>query len=158
IMWDGFSTRPLHQPPGRVREPVPHFFAHELPALFGAAAWAFSTYVVSFTHTAHGNAVALLPLVLLGARHIAQRPGARATALLAAGLILLVLCGHPESALHVVALAAVYVVVSIKADVRRVAAAGLAAGAIALVLTAFFIAPMIDALPQTREFLHRAAD
>src|SRR5215510_8318958 len=58
----------------------------ELPALFGAAAWAFSTYIVSFTHTAHGNAVALLPLILLGARHIAQRPGARATAVLAAGL------------------------------------------------------------------------
>ena len=29
--------------------------------------------------------------------------------------------------------------------------AGLAAGAITLILTAFFVAPMIDALPQTRE-------
>jgi len=28
----------------------------ESAAFFGAAAWAFSTYVVSFTHTAHGNA------------------------------------------------------------------------------------------------------
>jgi hypothetical protein len=130
----------------------------ELPALFGAAAWAFSTYVVSFTHTAHGNAVALLPLVLLGARQIARRPGVRAVAVLAAGLILLVLCGHPESALHIVALAAVYVLVSLQADARRVVVAGLAAGAITLVLTAFFIAPMIDALPQTREYLHRAAD
>src|SRR5258706_172318 len=130
----------------------------ELPALFGAGAWAFATYVVSFPHPAHGNAVALLPLVLLGARRIAQQPGARATALLAAGLILLVLCGHPESALHVVALAAVYVVVSLQAGLRRVAAAGLAAGAITLILTAFFVAPMLDALPQTREYLHRAAD
>src|SRR5207247_1966548 len=67
--------------------------ARELPALFGAAAWTFSTYVVSFTHTAHGNAVALLPLVVFGARSVAQKPGMRATALLAAGLILLVLCG-----------------------------------------------------------------
>src|SRR5439155_4614032 len=79
-------------------------------------------------------------------------------ALLAAGLILLVLCGHPESALHVVALAAAYVVVSRTGDWRRVIAAGLAAGAIAMVLTAFFIVPMIDAIPQTREYLHRAAD
>jgi hypothetical protein len=130
----------------------------ELPALFGAAAWAFSTYVVSFTHTAHGNAVALLPLVLLGARQVARRPGARSTALLATGLILLVLCGHPESALHIVALAAVYALVSMGGDWRRAIASGLAAGAITLALTAFFIAPMIDAIPQTREYLHRAAD
>src|SRR5204863_795531 len=40
---------------------------------------------------------------------------------------------------------------------RRVAAGGLAAGAIALILTAFFVAPMIDAISQTREYLHRAA-
>src|SRR5204863_7999676 len=84
----------------------------ELPAFFGAAAWTFSTYIVSFTHTAHGNAVALLPLVLLGARGVARNPTVRSTALLALTLILLVLCGHPESTLHVIALAAAYVLVS----------------------------------------------
>src|SRR5213076_398951 len=87
--------------------------ARELPSLFGAAAWAFSTYLVSFTHTAHGSAAALLPSVLLGARAVGRRPGVRSIALLAGALVLLVLCGHPETTLHVVALAAVYLLVSI---------------------------------------------
>ncbi len=126
-----------------------------LPSLFGAAGWALSTYVVAFTHTAHGNAIALLPLVMLGARMVALHPGVRATALLAASLILLTLCGHPETTLHVVALAAVYVIVSARARLGIVAASALGAGVIALLLTAFFLLPLIDAIPQTREYLHR---
>ena len=132
--------------------------ARESAAFFGAAAWAFSTYVIAFTHTAHGNAVALLPLVLLGARSVARQPGVRSTALLAVALVLLVLCGHPESTLHVIGIGCLYVLASLHGNLRRVLASGLAAGAIALILTAFFIAPMIDAIPQTREYLHRAAD
>jgi len=125
------------------------------PALFGAAGWALSTYVVAFTHTAHGNAIALLPLVMLGARHIALHPGIRAAALLATSLILITLCGHPETTLHVVTLATVYVIISARARLGSVAASGLGAGVIALLLTAFFLLPMIDAIPQTREYLHR---
>ena len=126
-----------------------------LPSLFGAAGWALSTYVVAFTHTAHGNAIALLPLVMLGARLIALRPGARSTALLATALILITLCGHPETTLHVVALAAAYVLFSARERLAQVVASGLVAGIIALLLTAFFLLPMIEAIPQTREYLHR---
>jgi hypothetical protein len=127
----------------------------QLPSLFGAGGWALSTYVVAFTQTAHGNAIALLPLVMLGARCVALRPGIRATALLASALILLTLCGHPETTLHVVALAIAYVLFCARDRLSRVVISGLAAGAIALLLTAFFLAPMIDAIPQTREYLHR---
>jgi membrane protein YfhO len=127
----------------------------QLPSLFGAAGWALSTYVVAFTHTAHGNAIALLPLVMLGARCVALRPGIRATALLACALILITLCGHPETSLHVVALAVAYVIFCARTRLSRVAISGLVAGIVALLLTAFFVAPMIDAIPQTREFLHR---
>lgn len=127
----------------------------ELPSLFGAAGWALSTYVVAFTHTAHGNAIALLPLVMLGARRIALNPGTRSMALLAAALVLITLCGHPETTLHVVALATVYVMVSARARLGRVVASGAGAGVIALLLTAFFLLPMLDAIPQTREYLHR---
>ena len=127
----------------------------QLPSLFGAAGWALSTYVVAFTQTAHGNAIALLPLVMLGARCVALRPGIRATAMLASALILITLCGHPETTLHVVALAIAYVIFCARARLSRVAISGLAAGIIALLLTAFFLAPMIDAIPQTREYLHR---
>jgi len=127
----------------------------QLPSLFGAAGWSLSTYVVAFTLTAHGNAIALLPLVMLGARCVALRPGIRATALLASALILITLCGHPETSLHVVAMAIAYVIFSARTRLSRVAISGLAAGVIALLLTAFFLAPMIDAIPQTREYQHR---
>ena len=127
----------------------------QLPSLFGAAGWALSTYVVAFTHTAHGNAIALLPLVMLGARGVALRPGIRATSILAAALILITLCGHPETSLHVVALAIAYVIFCARSRLSRVAISGLAAGVLALLLTAFFVWPMIDAIPQTREYLHR---
>jgi hypothetical protein len=128
-----------------------------LPALFGAAAWALSTYVVAFTHTAHGNAIALLPLVILGARRIALHPGLRSVALLTASLVLLTLCGHPETSLHIVALAGAYLVFLTRARIARVCGAGMASGIIALMLTAFFLLPMIEAIPQTREYLHRRA-
>jgi hypothetical protein len=128
---------------------------HALPSLVGAAGWALSTYVVAFTHTAHGNAIAHLPLVMLGARLVALHPGARAAALLATSLILITLCGHPETTLHVVALAIAYVIFSARGRLGSVAASGLGAGVIAILLTAFFLMPMIDAIPQTREYLHR---
>jgi hypothetical protein len=92
---------------------------------------------------------------MLGARCVALRPGIRATALLASALILITLCGHPETSLHVVALAVAYVIFCARIRLSRVAISGLAAGVIALLLTAFFLAPMIDAIPQTREYLHR---
>lgn len=126
-----------------------------LPSLFGAAGFALSTYVVEFTHTAHGNAIALLPLVMLGARHVALHPGVRGAALLTMALVLTTLCGHPETMLHVVALATAYVGFSARQRLGSVLASGVAAGIMALMLTAFFLLPMIDAIPQTREYLHR---
>src|SRR5258706_5257199 len=80
----------------------------ELASLFGAAAWAFSTHVVTFAHTAHGNAVAMTPFVLLAARRVAREPRPRSAALLLVALTLLMLCGHPESMLHVVFLASAF--------------------------------------------------
>lgn len=126
-----------------------------LPSLFGAAGFALSTYVVAFTQTAHGNAIALLPLVMLGARHVALHPGVRAAALLAFALVLTTLCGHPETTLHVVALATAYVIFSARQRLGSVLASGVAAGITALLLTAFFLLPVIDAIPQTREYQHR---
>src|SRR5688500_14341689 len=82
----------------------------DLAALFGAAAWMFSSHLVFFAGTALAHAVAVTPFVLLGARRIVRRPGAGSSALLAAALVLLVLAGHPESVLHIVSFAVVYAV------------------------------------------------
>jgi hypothetical protein len=126
-----------------------------LPSLFGAAGWMLSTYVITYTHTAHGNAIALLPLVMLGARMVARRPGVRAASMLAGALILLTLCGHPETSLHIIALATVYLIFCAREKLGLVIVSGLGAGIAALLLTAFFLLPMIDAIPQTREYQHR---
>ncbi|HEX3070388.1 MAG TPA: YfhO family protein [Thermoanaerobaculia bacterium] len=126
-----------------------------LPSLFGAAGWMLSTYVITYTHTAHGNAIALLPLVMLGARMVARNPGVRAAAMLAGALILLTLCGHPETSLHIIALSAAYLIFCARGRWGLVIVSGLGAGIAALLLTAFFLLPMIDAIPQTREYQHR---
>jgi hypothetical protein len=131
----------------------------EVAALFAAAAWAFSTHLVTFAHTAHGNAVAMTPLVLLAARRVAREATMRNAALLTAALTLLMLCGHPESMLHVVFLAALFALFELRgaAPLRAVSYA-LAAGVATLLLTAIFVLPMFDALSQTREYLHRTAE
>ena len=129
----------------------------EAAALFGAAAWMLSTHLVLFAGTAHGSATSILPLVLLGARRIARNPTRGSTALLALALVLLILAGHPESVLHVVALASAYFFFEL-AGARggwRSIRAGFAAGIAALLLTAFFLLPLLDALPQTGEYRYR---
>jgi hypothetical protein len=156
----------------------------EIASLFAAAAWAFSTDLVSFAHTAHGNATAMMPLVLLAARRAARGPGLRSAALLTIVLTLLMLCGHPESMLHAVFLAVVFALYEMWSAAREKAerlagrespdspsnlpasrpfniprsiAYALAAGVVTLLLTAFFVLPMFDAIGQTREYLHRTS-
>jgi hypothetical protein len=131
----------------------------EAAAIFGAAAWAFSMHTVAFMHTAHGNSVAMLPLVLLAGRRVAREASLRAAMLLIGALMLLLLCGHPESVVHVVFLGSVFSLFEMwfaghQAPIKAVAVAS-ASGALALLLTAFFLLPMLDAIPQTREYLHR---
>jgi hypothetical protein len=128
----------------------------ELASLFGAAAWAFSTHLVTFTHTAHGTAVAMMPFVLLAARRVARAPGPPTAALLTGALTLLMLCGHPESMLHVVFLAACFALIELRQPLRAISFA-MAAGIATLLLTAIFVLPLLDAIPQTREYLHRTS-
>jgi hypothetical protein len=125
----------------------------ELSSFFGAAAWAFSTYVVSFVLTAHGLSIAVAPLVFFGGRLIARAPSLRSAAVLTAALVLLTLAGHPETELHVVAMAALYTLFELRD--RRTIAYALAAGAAALLLCAIHLGPLLEAIPQTRELLHR---
>lgn len=126
----------------------------ELPSFFGAAAWAFSTHVVSFILTAHGLSIAVAPLVFLGGRLIARAPSIRSAAVLTFALVLLTLAGHPETELHLVTMAAAYTLFELRD--RRTFAYALGAGLAALLLCAIHLVPMLEAIPQTREFRHRA--
>src|SRR5947207_1406966 len=60
----------------------------ELPSLFGAAAWALSTHIVSFILTAHGLSIAIAPLVFLGGHLIARAPSIRSAAVLTLAALL----------------------------------------------------------------------
>ncbi|HEX6640914.1 MAG TPA: YfhO family protein, partial [Thermoanaerobaculia bacterium] len=107
--------------------------------------WTCATSIVFFILWPLGIAWTFLPFVLLGVRR-ASLP------LLTSAFTLLLLSGHPETALHVVFIAAIYALVMRS---RRVVVNGILAGLIALALSAIFILPILEAAPQTMEHATR---
>ena len=145
-----------------------YLFARELGcresvALIAAAGWMYSSPIAFFVLWAIGGAWSFLPLVLLGTRRCVRAPGIRSAVLLTVALTLLVLAGHPETALHAVAVGAVYGVFellqfiprSARRKLRNAILTALAAGLIALLLCAIYILPILEAAPQTMEHAFR---
>ena len=125
-------------------------FARELgcresASLIAAAGWTCAASIVFFILWPLGFAWTLLPLVLLGVRR-ASLP------ILTSAFTLLLLSGHPETALHVVFVAGAYALVL---RGRRVIVNGTIAGLVALALSAIFILPILEAAPQTMEYVTR---
>jgi hypothetical protein len=117
----------------------------ESASLVTAAGWTCATSVVLFILWPLGVAWIWLPFVLLGVRR-ASLP------ILTGAFTLLLLSGHPETALHVVFISAAYAVLLRS---RKVIVNGLAAGLIALALSAIFVLPILEAAPQTMEHVTR---
>ncbi|HEX2062751.1 MAG TPA: YfhO family protein, partial [Thermoanaerobaculia bacterium] len=109
------------------------------------AGWSCATSIVLFILWPLGFAWTFFPLVLLGVRR-ASLP------LLTTAFTLLLLAGHPETALHVVFLAGFYALLQ---KSRRVILISIASGLIALALSAIFILPILEAAPQTMEHVTR---
>jgi len=132
----------------------------EWPSLLGAAGWTFSGFVLFWSHWPLGVTVAWLPLVVLGGRRVVRQPGLRSGLLLAVALLCALLAGHPESALHLVAVGALWAGVEwLLAPPRRpgaTLAAGIGAGLLALALAAIYLLPIFEVLPQTLEHPQRA--
>src|SRR5262249_25552472 len=78
----------------------------ELPAVLGAAGWAFSSFVAFWLEWPLGATVSLVPLLALAARRIVHQPGWPSSLLLTAALTSALLAGHPESAVHAIFLGA----------------------------------------------------
>ncbi|MFL6248471.1 MAG: YfhO family protein, partial [Thermoanaerobaculia bacterium] len=118
-------------------------------AFVAAAAFMFCGMMAFFVGWPLGRAWAYLPLVLFATRRVVREEKA---ALLAIAFVLLIVAGHPESVLHVVTVGAVYGAFEWFA-VRRAKAIALAVGAgvIALLLTAVYLLPFFEAVPQTLE-------
>lgn len=103
-----------------------------------------------------GLSWALFPLVLLGARRVVHAPGVRSWALLTTAFVLLINAGHPESVLHIVVIGAAYGAVEwLGRRSGRAIGAAVAAGGVALLVSAIFLLPYLEALPQTGEYFFR---
>ncbi len=127
----------------------------ELPAMLGAFGWAFSGFLVFYLGYPLSPATAPLPLLLLGLRRIVREPGRSALVLTVIALLLVVIAGHPETLLHVVAGAGVYFLFELarrdRAGRGRALRLAFAAGALALGLSAILLLPFAEILPHTRE-------
>jgi hypothetical protein len=122
----------------------------ELAASIAAAGFAFSSAVTLYVLWPLGLSWALLPLVMLGARRASF-------GLLTVALTLLLLAGHPESVLHIVAIGAAYGAFELfrREQKLRALARAFGAGIVALLLSAIFLLPYFEALPQTSEYEFR---
>ncbi len=139
-------------------------FARELDcgegaSLIAAAGWAFSTNLVLYNLYPLGMAWAYFPLVLTATRRVVLVPGLRSGALLAIVLALVTVTGHPETVLHFALLGGTYALFELircrRAPWKPVATA-LAAGIVALLLTAVFLWPVWEAIRQSGEYEYKA--
>ncbi len=130
-------------------------------SLVGAAAWAFSDFMVFWLGFSVANAIGPLPLLALGLSRLARDADRRAALLTAGALVLVVLGGHPEMLLFAVTAGGVWFLFRLRAAPRerRLRAVGMsfAAGGLAIGLTAVQLLPLAEALPQTWEQVYRSA-
>jgi len=152
----------------------------ELAALVAAAGWMFSGNMAFFIGWPLARAWAFLPLLFFAVRLVVREASVRSGVILTIALTLLVLAGHPESLLHVTAVGTIYGVFEIAVtrlpggagvppavlgfNVSRARQAGrlrsqvaiaVASGVIALLLTAIFLLPFLEASQQTVEIYGR---
>lgn len=126
----------------------------EIAALVAAAGFAFCGMLAIFAGWPLGRAWAYFPLVLYAVRGVTRDATAGSAFLLGLAFVLVIFAGHPESVLHVVFVGALYGAF----ETRRMKSVGLAcaAGATALLLTAVYLMPFAEAVPQTLEHFIRS--
>lgn len=125
-------------------------------ALIAAVGWGLASCIVLYTQTAMGFTTLYAPLLLAATRRVVRAPGIASGALLCITLVLQVVAGHPESLfLNVLVGAAfgVFELMRVRAHAPRAIATAVAAGIVALLLTAIFLLPLLEAIPQSIEYL-----
>jgi len=128
-------------------------FARELgcresAALVASAGFSFSTCIALFILWPLGASWVWLPFVLLAVKR-------ESIPLLTTSLTLLLLSGHPETALHIVFLGAAYAIFEMRGFRARTIGKALIGGILALLLCAIYILPILEAAPQTMEHAYR---
>ena len=126
-------------------------------ALLAGVTFGFSLWMVTWLSYPHASVWALIPWLMVAADRVAQRPGRRTAAVLAAVVGVQFLCGHPESSFHaLLATTAFYVWRAWGGDRRRAAlafAGSLAAGA---ALAALVLLPFAELLWNSADLRQRA--
>ena len=131
----------------------------DAPAVLAGAIWMLAPHVGGFALTAYALSLGTMPLVLVAARNLAREPSRRHAAFLTATLCITVLAGHPETTLHIVAVATGYFFYERwrgpGREWGRAILLGLLSGLLALLLTAFALLPFMEAAWQTAEYQNR---
>ena len=138
-------------------------FARELDcgeggALIAAAGFTLCGAMAFFASWPHGRSWSLLPFVMLAVRRVVRAGDYAAFSLLTIAFVLLIVFGHPETMLHVATIGVLYGVfelVPVWRAWRRATAIALAAGGIALLVTAISLLPFLAALPYSFEYYIR---
>jgi hypothetical protein len=131
----------------------------ETAALVGSLSWMYATFVVFWLEWVIAPTTIWLPLVLLAVRRLVRERSLRAAVILTVAFVMMLLNGHPESALHIVTVGILWALVEL-AVLRfrgfvRATLLALGAGIVALMLTAIYMLPIVEAIPQTAEQNHR---
>src|SRR5207253_8213775 len=139
-------------------------FARELgaaieAAIIAAIGWMFSGPIALLILWPVGFAWTLLPFVLLATRRIAHEPSVRSAGLLVAAFVLEIVAGHPETLLHVTAIALAYGLFELARVSRRARVVTLAitAGVVALLVTAVALLPFLAIAHESYDHLVRTA-
>jgi Bacterial membrane protein YfhO len=125
----------------------------EPAALLGAAGWALSTAMLAFALVTMSATWAWCPLLLVAVRRVIATPNARTGALLTFVFTALLYSSHPESAVLSILLGLLF---AIRRVSLRAVAMAIAAGVLALLLSAIQLLPFLEAMPQSAEHVHRA--
>jgi hypothetical protein len=134
----------------------------ESVAFAGGAAWTFSAFCAFWHDWPLGATLGLLPLLVDAIERLLETPDRRSGAQLAAVLALAILAGHPESLVHLVGGGAAWGLIRLAGRELawprrgRVVARAAAAGAGAVLLCAFFLAPFLEVLVQSANWRLRS--
>jgi Bacterial membrane protein YfhO len=124
-------------------------------ALVAAIGWGLASCVGS-RMTAMGFATAYAPLLLAATRRVIRQPGVAPGMLLMVTLALQLLAGHPESLFLNVLVGGIYAIFELvrhRANVGRAIVTAIAAGVVSLLVCAIFLLPLLEAIPQSHEYL-----